>query len=207
VNNTKRFGQWAFVYCDEAKDLRRMLLAHAADAPAAVLPFRLVTPKASERFHTCVPLTSLRAAAGRFSEEQAGFDEMAEWASEWVTWDGHPAFEPGMFVAKVQGKSMEPEIPDGAFCLFRPPRAGSRQGRRLLVWHSGIDDPMTSGHYTVKVYTSEKVQTDDDSWQHTKIVLKPLNPDFDSIVLTARDEGDVQVIGELVSVLPTEGPR
>ena len=61
-----------------------------------------------------------------------------------------------MFVARVQGKSMEPEIPDGAYCLFRQPRAGSRQGRRVLVWHSGINDPMTSGHYTLKVYTSEK---------------------------------------------------
>ena len=91
-----------------------------------------------------------------------------------------------MFVAKVQGRSMEPEIPDGAYCLFRPPRAGSRQGRRLLVWHSGIDDPMTSGHYTLKVYTSEKASDEDGSWHHTKVVLKPLNPEFEPIVLTPK---------------------
>jgi hypothetical protein len=96
---------------------------------------------------------------------------------------------------------MEPDIPDGAFCLFRPPRAGSRQGRRLLVWHSGIDDPMTSGHYTLKVYTSEKAPTDDGSWQHVKIVLKPTNPVFEPIVLTPKDEGDVKVIAELSAVL------
>jgi hypothetical protein len=96
---------------------------------------------------------------------------------------------------------MEPEIPDGAYCLFRSPRAGSREGRRLLVWHSGIDDPSTSGHYTVKVYTSEKVPEADGTWRHTKIVLRPLNPAFEPIVLTAKEEGEVRVIAELLGVL------
>jgi hypothetical protein len=103
-------------------------------------------------------------------------------------------FEPGMFVAQVQGKLMEPEIPDGAYCLFRLPRAGSRQGRRVIVWHAGIHDPMTSGHYTVKVYTSEKVSVE-NNWHHTRIVQKPLNPDYESIVLTAKDEGDIRIVG------------
>jgi len=206
VNNAKRFGQWDFVYCDRVAELRSMILRRADATAADVLPFSNIAPKAADRFVTCVPLTSLRAAAGRFSEEQAGFDELAGWASEWITWDGHPQFEPGMFVAKVQGRSMEPEIPDGAYCLFRPPRAGSREGRRLLVWHSGIDDPMTSGHYTLKVYTSEKAPTPDGSWQHTKIVLKPLNPEFDPIVLTPKAEGDVGVIAELAAVLPAKAP-
>ena len=206
VNNAKAHGQWAYIYCDEPAKLRGQVLAHAETGTADVLPFRSVTPKAADRFETCVPLTSLRAAAGRFSEEQASLDELASWASEWVTWDNHPKFEAGMFVAKVQGKSMEPEIPDGAYCLFRTPRAGSRQGKRLLVWHSGIDDPMTSGHYTLKVYTSEKEEAEDGSWRHTRIVLKPLNPDFEPIVLASRDEGEVRVIAEVVGVLP-EGAK
>jgi type III restriction enzyme len=201
VNNAKRFGQWAFVYCDDVARLRSMILEHVDGGAARVLPFRVVAPKAADRFATCVPLTSLRAAAGRFSEEQAGFDEVAGWAAEWVTWDEHSRFEPGMFVAQVQGRSMEPEVPDGAYCLFRPPRPGSRQGRRLLVWHAGIDDPMTSGHYTLKVYTSEKAAADDGSWQHTRIVLKPLNQEFEPIVLTPKDEGEVRVIAELATVL------
>lgn len=203
VNNTRRLGEWTFVYCDDVARLREMILQHAGLEPASVLPFRFVTPKAAERFETCVPLTSLRAAAGRFSEEQASLDEVADWASDWVTWDGHPPFEPGMFVANVQGRSMEPDIPDGAYCLFRLPRAGSRQGRCLLVWHSSIDDPMTSGRYTLKVYHSEKVAEPDGTWRHTKIVLKPLNPDFEPIVLTAKNEGEVRVIAEVAGVLFT----
>jgi SOS-response transcriptional repressor LexA len=60
---------------------------------------------------------------------------------------------------------------------------------------------MTSGHYTLKVYTSEKTPTAERSWQHTKIALKLLNPDFEPIVLTPKDEGDVRVIAEVATVL------
>lgn len=93
-----------------------------------------------------------------------------------------------MFVARVLGDSMEPEIPNGAYCLFRPARPGSRCGRRLLVWHAGIDDPHTGGQYTVKVYTSERRADPDADWQHTRIVLRPLNLDYEPIVLTPEDE-------------------
>ena len=201
VNNAKRYGQWVFVYCDEVATLRSMILAQVEPTAANTLPFRQVTPKIGEHFKTCVPLTTLRAAAGTFSEEQMGFDELVAWAQEWITWDDHPKFEEGMFVARVQGKSMEPEIADGAYCLFRPPRPGSRQGRRVLVWHSGISDPLTGGHYTLKVYTSEKAVSGDDSWHHMRVTLKPLNPDFEEITLTPSDEDDVRVIGEFVTVL------
>jgi type III restriction enzyme len=201
VNNAKRYGTWAYVFCDDLSQLRSQILAHVDPGTAVLLPFRHITPKAGDHFKTCVPLTTLRAAAGAFSEEQMGFDELVSWAQDWVTWDSHPAFEEGMFVARVQGKSMEPEIPDGAYCLFRQPRAGSREGRRVLVWHSGISDPLTGGHYTVKVYHSEKA-IEGDEWTHIKIVLKPINADFEPIVLTAKDEGDVRVLAELAAVLP-----
>ena len=71
--------------------------------------------------------------------------------------DGAPDFTSGMFVARVQGESMEPLIPSDSYCLFRPPPAGSRQGRRLLVAHDSIADPDTGGEFTVKVFASESV--------------------------------------------------
>jgi SOS-response transcriptional repressor LexA len=40
-----------------------------------------------------------------------------------------------------------------------------------------------------------------DSWQHEKITLKPLNPDFKPIVLTGAQAGQLQVIAEFVEVL------
>ena len=89
-----------------------------------------------------------------------------------------------------------------AHSLLRTLRTGSRQGRRVLVWHTGISDPLTGGHYTLKVYKSEKAIDNNDSWRHTKITLEPLNPEFDPIVLTAADEDDVRVLAEFVAVIP-----
>jgi hypothetical protein len=202
VNNAKRWGTWEFEICRDLADLRAMLEKHATPAAGAkVLPFRIVTPKAGDHYRTCVPLTSLRAAAGRFSQDQGGFEEFANWAEEWAAWDGAPKFEPGMFVAKVLGDSMEPEVPNGSYCLFRAPRAGSRQGRRLLVWHSGISDPHTGGQYTLKVYTSEKTSLEEGEFRHTRIVLKPLNPAYSPIVLTPESENEVRVIAEFVRLV------
>jgi hypothetical protein len=96
--------------------------------------------------------------------------------------------------------SMAREIPDGAYCLFGQTRSGSRQGRKLLVWHSGISDPHTGGQYTLKVYTSEKA-SDGDGWQNTRVILKPLNPKYEPIVLTPGDEGEVRTVAEFVEVV------
>jgi type III restriction enzyme len=199
VNNAGRYGHWAFEVCRDLARLRDTLELHAE--LKKVLPFRYVVPKPADRFKTCVPLTTLRAAAGRWSEEQMDLDQFAEWATDWIEFDTKARFEPGMFVAKVQGDSMEPEIPNGSYCLFRRPPAGSRQGRKLLVWHSGISDPQTGGQYTLKVYMSEKTADAGETWRHTRIVLKPLNPAYEPIVLTPADEGEVRMIGEFVEVV------
>ena len=96
---------------------------------------------------------------------------------------------------------MEPKIPDGSYCLFQKPKAGSRQGKIVFVWHSGVNDPHTSGQYTVKVYESEKRGDKDMEWQHVQITLKPLNPEYSPIVLTPEKEGDVRIIAEFVQVI------
>ncbi len=63
-------------------------------------------------------------------------------------------------------------------------------------------DPESGERYTVKRYESGKAGGGDGSWRHTKITLKPLNPDFEPIVLTgAEDEGSLQVVAEVVEVL------
>lgn len=76
----------------------------------------------------------------------------------------------------------------GAYCLFRALVEGTRQAETSLVQLRDRTDPETDQRYTVKRYDSEKVATD-GSWQHTRITLKPVNPDFDPIVLTGTDEG------------------
>ncbi len=203
VNNAGRDGKWIYAICRDLKKLRSTLGRYVDGGD--LLPFRRVEPASGDRYKTCVPLTSLRAAAGSWSQEQADL-ELGE-DTEWVAFDTSSRFESGMFVAKVQGDSMAPVIPNGAYCLFRKPSVGTRQGKRLLVRHSGIADSHTGGQYTLKVYTSEKVPDGEGGWRHTRIVLKPLNTDYEPIELTPADEGEVQVIAEFVEVVRKAKPE
>jgi hypothetical protein len=61
-------------------------------------------------------------------------------------------------------------------------------------------DPETGERYTVKRYESTKSQSG-ESWQHERITLKPLNPDFAPIELDPSDAEQLRVIAELVEVL------
>ena len=52
-----------------------------------------------------------------------------------------------------------------------------------------MGDPENGGRFTVKKYHSAKTVSD-DAWQHDRIELHPLNPDYNPII-----------------VAPHEGPR
>jgi SOS-response transcriptional repressor LexA len=138
----------------------------------------------------------LKAAAGAFSDLQHVEDD--NW--EWVAVDSKRRLRPGMFVAQVVGKSMEPAISDGSYCLFRAPVIGTRQGKIVLVQLRNAIDPDSGERYTVKRYLSQKA-ADGDSWRHVRITLKPLNPDFQPIEITSAEEGELQVVAEFVEVL------
>jgi hypothetical protein len=149
------------------------------------------------RFVTHLPLYGLRAAATKFGED---FDpaEVSE-PDAWVRAPRGLGLGEGMFVAQVVGRSMEPLIPDGSYCVFRGPVTGSRQGKRLLIEQTGGPGGGDGANrYTVKRYTSSKKINPDGTWEHTEIRLEPLNPDFEAFVL---GPGDFQVIGEFVQVL------
>lgn len=172
-----------------------------AAAPARFVP-RIVRPTPAQRYRSCVPLVPLKAAAGWFSDPQ-NTGEAADW--EWVALESRHHLRPGMFVAQVVGKSMEPQIPDGAHCLFAAPVEGSRQGKTLLVQLHDRSDPELGERFTIKKYFSEKAGADDGSWRHVKITLKPNNPDFEAIELTADDEGTVAAVAEVAEVIEVLG--
>jgi type I restriction enzyme R subunit len=161
--------------------------------------FRIVEPKPTERYVTCVPLVPLKAAAGAFGDPQHVEDD----GFDWVSVDVRHRLRRGMFVAQVVGKSMEPRIPDGSYCLFSAPVEGTREGKTVLVQLRDVADPETGQRYTVKGYVSEK-EKHGDSWRHARITLKPVNPDFEPIVLTGADEQQLQVVAELIEVLTNE---
>jgi type I restriction enzyme R subunit len=162
---------------------------------------RMADPEPAARYVTCVPIVPLKVAAGAFGDPQ----HVDDGGFAWVEVATAQRLRRGMFVAQVVGRSMEPSIPDGAFCLFASPVTGSRQGRTVLVQLSDALDPESGQRYTVKRYDSAKLETE-EAWQHVRITLKPTNPEFSPIVLDSVDEDRVQVIAELVEVLGTTPP-
>ena len=143
------------------------------------------------QFVTHLPRYSLSVAAGKFLENQ---EVTAE------GWEETPAgmrLSPEMFVARIQGRSMEPRIPDGSLCVFRQGVTGSRQGRLVLVEYLGGG---ANDRYTVKRYRSEKAHGPGESWSHQRIALEPLNPEFEAWSLDPEEER-FRIIAEFVGVL------
>jgi SOS-response transcriptional repressor LexA len=153
--------------------------------------YREHVPSTVREFVTHLPRYSLAVAAGKFLENQEVTEEGWEEAPPGLR------LHPGMFVARIAGRSMEPRIPDGSLCVFRAGVAGSRQGRLVLVEYLGGG---ANDRYTVKRYHSEKLQRPDGTWGHERIRLEPLNPEFEAWDLDA-EEGRFRIIAEFVRVL------
>jgi phage repressor protein C with HTH and peptisase S24 domain len=139
-------------------------------------------------FQTHLPQYSLRAAAGRFLDN----DEIVE--EGWL--EAPPAMKqlyPDMFVARIVGHSMEPTIPDGCLCVFRAGVSGSRSDRLVLA------EDRESNAFAVKRYKSEKVESE-EGWRHGRIRLESLNPGYPSWDLEP-DENKYRIVAEFVRVL------
>lgn len=94
---------------------------------------------------------------------------------------------------------MIPKIHDGDLCVFEWYKGGSREGEIVLTQSSDYD-PDYDGKYTIKRYHSDKLISE-DNWQHTKIQLLSLNPEYDPIVLTIDDEGEYRTIGVFKGII------
>jgi uncharacterized protein len=173
------------------------------------LTLRILNAKDVKPYQNSVPIYDLAIAAGQFSGSQVVNEVPKDGdigAIEQYDWVELPeAFrpQPGLFVAKVVGESMNRRIPNGAWCLFKLAPGGTRQGKVVLVQHRDINDIDTGGHYTIKVYESEKAEHDDGGWRHKKIILKPdtTASGYWPIVLNGEDDGELKVIAEMVAVL------
>ena len=145
------------------------------------------------RYTTHVPVHDLMVAAGDWGEQRVPE------AIGWLEVAGHRLRE-GMFVARVVGRSMEPRIPSGAWCLFAPCPAGSRQNRLVLVQIHTHLDPEEGGRFTVKRYHSTKRETE-DGWEHESIELRPINPEFPPIPIGPDQAEDVRILAEFQGIV------
>lgn len=194
VNNLKRFGEWAYEYCEDVSKLRKMLETHC---PTDGLPGGMkIVPAAEARpWENCVPLLTLRAIMQKSTKEQLAFEDLEALVGELVTWESHPKFEKGMFVARMRGNAMAPDIPEGAYCLFQVHKSGSAQGKTVLARHNAIDDPATSGPYCVRRYKSEKINENGNT---ARIHLESANSEARSFVFDVKNESEAQIVAQFV---------
>jgi len=163
-----------------------------------MLSVRQVEPRQADHYKTCVPLLDLHAVAEAFVEGKEVEPEI---------WLGVPpgrALRPGMFVAQMVGHAMEPQIPDGAYCLFerqRDERARSLQGRIVLAQHRDIDDSETGSNYTIRRYAQEQRSGASRSQQEQTVRLLPLHPEYAPIVLDHVHTGERHVIAAFLVIL------
>lgn len=143
-----------------------------------------------EAFKSYLPLYSVEAAAGYFgngkSVEPRG----------WIKCDGRRKFDSSTFVIKVKGHSMSPVILDGDYAVMRANPTGSIQGKIVLVQHRAISDPDTGGSYAIKRYTASKVISGRSTVADKQIILSPINPEFEPIILQSGLKDDSRVIAE-----------
>jgi len=143
----------------------------------------------------CVPIYDLQAVATSFVEQRAPS------VKGWKSLGGVFKLNKDMFIAQVVGKSMEPTIKDGSWCLFRPDQGGSRNGKIVLVESRRITDPENQASYTIKRYYSDKEDLGHGQWQHKRIILSPDNKEFKDIILENVREKEFHVVAEFVQIV------
>ena len=163
------------------------------------LPGFVNVPPTEDPSNRLVPVYSLEAAAGLWGPENT--PEEIGWAEATGA-----SIQPGMFIARVRGHSMEPRIQDGSWNLFRPCPAGSREGRIVLVQFNSIGDPENGGRFTVKKYHSIKTVSE-DTWQHHRIELLPINPNYEPIHVGPHEAPEMIVVGEWLTSIDCNSNR
>lgn len=69
-----------------------------------------------------------------------------------------------------------------------------------------MGDPKKGGRFTVTRYHSAKTVSE-DAWQHDRIELLPLNPDYDPIPVAAHEGPEMVVVGEWVASVIEKSTR
>ncbi|MCL4842258.1 MAG: S24 family peptidase [Bryobacteraceae bacterium] len=157
--------------------------------------YRKFVQAAVRPFRTHLPLFELRATGGSFQTDLAVTPD-ARWLEVHVP--GRRSLTEDYFCAYIEGRSMEPEIPDGSLCLFRFYKAGSRQGGVYLMQRLATSEG--GGEFTIKRYESRKRERADGTWEHESITMDALNPDFIDWDLD-RDEARYVTVAQFVTVL------
>lgn len=119
----------------------RELESSQPSAPGTPTPFTMVA-----RSKGTVPVLSVRPAAGAYSVWQP----IA--VLGWMRPRGRVSTRTGLFLARVEGDSMQPTISDGAWCTFERPWAQPRIGEVGIFMRQLAEEGPEGGRFTVKEY-------------------------------------------------------
>lgn len=143
-------------------------------------------------YATHLPLIPIDLAAGGLGQDRAKGAE--EWVEARVP--GRRRLSEDLFIVRIHGRSMEPDIPDGSLCVFRSYYGGSRKNGIFIVQRIATMDE--GGEFTIKRYESAK-ETTPEGWRHQRITMMPENPDFQNWDLSEEDR--YVTVAEFVCVL------
>jgi hypothetical protein len=178
---------------------RQVLIEYAAAYTLNTLYAKHIRPLVLP-FSTHLPQYSLEAAAGKFGRQMAVEPE------GWVEVRTEIPLNGNMFVAHVQGRSMEPLIPDASLCVFQHGVTNPWDGKVQLVEQYG---ELGGSRYTVKLChvsrTVDPTQPGARGWLHERVTLDSINPAYDSWDVAA--DGKIRALGEFLFVVgPTVKP-
>jgi transcriptional regulator with XRE-family HTH domain len=140
-----------------------------------------------------VPIFDLAAAAG-----PAGPDSSTPPVAAWATPPrNHRKAREGLFLARAVGHSMEPLVPDGAWCLFRQPPTPPLLGKVVLL-RTDLTGQGEAATFQIKRIGALELAEGGDG---VRVRLDSLNPGVPPIELRATGEAELQAIGEFVEVV------
>lgn len=202
-----------YIYCSDpetAAYFRSRIGGHAEDAvglsaaqpprrDATVIPFKRRESKRPDAARRLVPVMDLKFAAGTFEN----FQIPGEGVTRFAELPDGVAPQEGLFIAQVQGESMNRVIPNGAWCLFRSNPQGTRVGKIVVAQHRRIEDPETGGSFTIKVYRSRKAPLASELSGNLEVTLEPdsKDPAFNPLRFGPEDADDLRIVAEFLRVV------
>jgi transcriptional regulator with XRE-family HTH domain len=156
-----------------------------------------ITPGTQRRPKGSTEVMSLSAAASKLG----GAEDVSVMA--WARPKRRASFPEGSFIARVEGASMEPLVPAGAWCLFRAPVIGALEGRIVLIQHRNLSDPETGGAYALKRIGGVELQSDGSLELH----LGSLNRRYAPITIAIERLDELRPLAEFDRVLAPKVPR